>query len=37
MIAILVNGMVESFYCDCPDGKWPVESVIVKELVPHPL
>ncbi|MCP5113965.1 MAG: hypothetical protein GY953_24290, partial [bacterium] len=35
MIAVLVNGMYDSFYCDSPDGKWPVESVIVKELIPH--
>jgi endo-1,4-beta-xylanase len=35
MIAVLVNGMRDSFYCDSPDGKWPVESVIVKELIPH--
>jgi alpha-L-fucosidase len=35
MIAVLVNGMRDSFYCDSKDGKWPVESVIVKELIPH--
>jgi len=35
MIAILVNGMRDSFYNDSPDGKWPIESVIVKELIPH--
>ena len=35
MIAILVNGMTDSFYNDSPDGKWPMESVIVKELIPH--
>lgn len=35
MIAVLVNGMVDSFYCDSPGGNLPVESVIVKELVPH--
>jgi endo-1,4-beta-xylanase len=34
VIAVLVNGMRDSFYCDSPDGKWPVESVIVKELIP---
>ena len=34
-IAVLVNGLRDSFYCDSRDGKWPVESVIVKELVPH--
>jgi endo-1,4-beta-xylanase len=35
MIVVLVNGMVDSFYCDSKDGKWPIESVIIKELIPH--
>jgi endo-1,4-beta-xylanase len=35
MIVVLVNGMRDSFYNDSKDGKWPVESVIVKELIPH--
>jgi enterochelin esterase-like enzyme len=35
MIVVLVNGMRDSFYNDSPDGKWPIESVIVKELIPH--
>jgi endo-1,4-beta-xylanase len=35
MIAVLVNGMRDSMYCDSRDGRWPVESVIVKELIPH--
>ena len=35
MIVVLVNGMAASFYCDSPDGKKPVDSVIVKELIPH--
>jgi len=34
-IAVLVNGMRDSFYTDSRDGKWPVESVVVKDLVPH--
>lgn len=34
-IVVLVNGMVNSFYCDWADGKRPVESVIIKDLVPH--
>ncbi|MES2692598.1 MAG: alpha/beta hydrolase-fold protein [Verrucomicrobiota bacterium] len=33
MIVILVNGMNDRFYCDSPDGKFPVETVIVKDLV----
>jgi enterochelin esterase-like enzyme len=35
MIAVLANGMRDSFYCDSPDGKWPIESVVIKELIPH--
>lgn len=35
MIAVLVNGLRDKFYCDSPDGKWPLESAIVKELIPH--
>ena len=35
MICILVNGLSASFYCDSVEGKWPVDSVIAKELVPH--
>jgi len=35
MIVVLANGMRDSMYCDSPDGKWPVESVIIKELIPH--
>jgi endo-1,4-beta-xylanase len=31
----MVNGMVSSFYNDSPDGKLPVESVIIKDLIPH--
>ena len=35
MIVVLVNGMKDSFYNDSPDGKWPIESVIIQELIPH--
>lgn len=35
VIVVLVNGMVKSFYCDSIDGKVPMESVIIKELIPH--
>ena len=35
MIAVLVNGLAASFYCDSLDGSRPVDSVIVKELIPH--
>ena len=35
MIVVLVNGMKDCFYNDSPHGKWPVESVLMKELIPH--
>jgi enterochelin esterase-like enzyme len=35
VIVVLVNGMVTSFYCDSTDGKVPMESVIMKDLIPH--
>jgi endo-1,4-beta-xylanase len=34
-IVVSVNGMVTSFYCDWADGSRPIESVIVKDLIPH--
>jgi endo-1,4-beta-xylanase len=34
-IVVLVNGMVNSFYCDWANGKRPVESMIIKDLIPH--
>ncbi len=36
MIVILVNGLRgNTMYCDSRDGKYPLESVIVKDLLPH--
>ena len=35
MLIVFVNGMRNSFYCDSADGKTPVETVIVKDLIPH--
>jgi len=35
MIAVLVNGVGGSLFCDSFDGKKPVETVIVKDLIPH--
>jgi len=35
MIVVLVNGMRDSFYNDSPDGRWPIESVVIKELIPY--
>ena len=34
-IVVSVNGMVKAFYCDSSDGKIPMESVIIKDLIPH--
>lgn len=34
-IVVSVNGMVNSFYNDWPDDRRPVESVIIKDLIPH--
>lgn len=34
-IVVFVNGMVKAFYCDSADGKVPMESVIIKDLIPH--
>lgn len=35
MIVVIVNGLAASFFCDSPDGRMPVDSMIVKELIPH--
>lgn len=35
MIVVFVNGMISSFYCDAINANIPVETVIVKELIPH--
>jgi enterochelin esterase-like enzyme len=35
MIVVYVNGMVDSFYCDEINTNRPVETVIIKELIPH--
>lgn len=34
-VVVFVNGMVRSFYCDSTDGKIPMESVLIKDLIPH--
>jgi endo-1,4-beta-xylanase len=34
-ILVFVNGGRYTFYADSPDGSLPVESIIVKELIPH--
>jgi enterochelin esterase-like enzyme len=35
MIIVYVNGMIRSSYVDSADGKTPVETVSIKELIPH--
>ncbi|HEY6167225.1 MAG TPA: alpha/beta hydrolase-fold protein, partial [Verrucomicrobiae bacterium] len=32
---VFVNGMIRSWYVDAANGKYPVESVTLKELIPH--
>jgi len=34
-IVVLVNGMGRGHYLDQPNGQLPIESVIIKDLVPH--
>jgi enterochelin esterase-like enzyme len=34
-LVVFVNGLVEGMYVDWKDGSAPVETVIVKDLVPH--
>jgi len=35
MLIVFPNGMFESMWCNSKDGKVPMETVVVKELVPH--
>jgi len=35
MIAVLVEGLPGGGFLDSPDGKTPIESVIIKDLIPH--
>ena len=36
MIIVLVNGLRgNTMYCDSRDGEYPLETVIVKDLIPH--
>ena len=34
-LVVFVNGLVEGMYVDWKDGSAPIETIIVKELVPH--
>lgn len=35
MLVVFPNGMATSMWCDSADGAVPIETVVVKELVPH--
>jgi enterochelin esterase-like enzyme len=35
MLVVFPNGMRSSMWCDSKDGRVPMETVVVKELVPH--
>lgn len=35
MLVVFANGLETSMWCNSKDGKAPVETVVVKELVPH--
>jgi S-formylglutathione hydrolase FrmB len=35
MLVVFLNGMEESMWCDSKDGSVPMETVVVKELIPH--
>jgi acetyl esterase/lipase len=34
-IAVLPNGLTNSFYTDSRDGRWPVATALIAELIPH--
>ncbi len=35
MLVVFANGLTSSMWCDSKDGSVPMETVVVKELVPH--
>ena len=35
MLIVFPNGLATSMWCDSKDGKVPMETVVVKELIPH--
>ncbi|MBI2515950.1 MAG: esterase family protein [Opitutae bacterium] len=35
VIVVFPNGLAESMWCDSPDGRAPMETVVIKELIPH--
>jgi S-formylglutathione hydrolase FrmB len=35
MLVVFPNGTAASMWCDSKDGKTPVETILIKELIPH--
>ena len=35
MLVVLPNGLANSMWCDSKDGRVPMETIVVKELLPH--
>ncbi len=35
MFVVFVNGLPAGMWCDSKDGKTPVETIVIKELIPH--
>jgi enterochelin esterase-like enzyme/dienelactone hydrolase len=35
MLVVFANGLPQGMWCDSKDGKTPVETVVMKELLPH--
>lgn len=35
MLVVFANGLSESMWCDSKDGGTPIETVLIKELIPH--
>ncbi len=34
-LVVFVNGLTDSMWCDSKDGRAPVETVFIRELIPH--
>ena len=35
MLIVFVNGLPNGMWCDSKDGKTPMETILIKELIPH--
>jgi enterochelin esterase-like enzyme len=35
VLVVFPNGMADSMWCDSKDGKVPMETVVIRELIPH--